>query len=112
MSYLALLNRSIQILRQTVTSTDVYGDEVRLPADPDPDPVAARRETLEVDEDERGRDQQVTRYRYFLPAGTAIAGHDTIIDGGETLEVDGPPDIVDGRYGEHHREVIAHLITG
>ncbi len=110
MSFHKLLNRTVTIVPMNVVSVDRYGNEIRGEGTPVTG-VAARRNQSEATEELLDRDQQSRTFRYWLPAGTAISGRDRIVDGADTLEVEGEPATLHGHSAAHHLEVRAYLIT-
>lgn len=110
MSFRGLLNRTVTVVPMNVTSIDRYGNEIRGAGTPI-EGVPARRDQVEATEELLDRDQQSRTFRYWFPAGVAISGRDRIVDGAETLEVEGEPETVDGYRSAHHLEVRAYLVT-
>lgn len=110
-SFQDLLNRTVTIFPMGVSGIDAFGNEVLAAGSPIAN-VPARREQLDATEDNADRDQQTQTFRYYLPAGTAVSGRDVIVDGADTLEVIGPPDVVAGYRNEHHIELRARWIEG
>lgn len=113
---------SIPFAHQTVTilsdtdTTDEYGNPRRDWSNPS-SVVVPRCHVQPVDTSEelgaRERDQVVSRYRVWLPAGTAITANDRIEWGPLLLSVDGEPKrwpSPDG--GEDHVEVITVVSAG
>lgn len=111
MSFDSLLNRTISVVPMDAHTTDRYNNDVTGPGTPITG-VRARRHQLTATEDNVDRDQQSQTFRYFLPAGTPISGRDRIVDGDDTLEVLGPPEIVARNQPDHHIELRAQLIEG
>lgn len=65
------------------------------------------------DQPNSGRDQVVTRYRIFLPAGTPVGPQDRIAWNGLTLDVVGDPASWPSPSGAgHHIEVFAVAAAG
>lgn len=111
MSFDTLLNRTITILPMNVTGIDRYGNDVIGPGTPIED-VPARRWQVSASEEITDRDEQARTFTYDLPPGVAVTGRDRIIDGDDTLEVLGPPELVYRRRTPHHIELRAYLIEG
>lgn len=111
MSFRRLLNRTITILPMDVISVDRYGNEIRGPGTPVPG-VRARRHQVDAAEEITDRDEQSRTFEYFLPPDVAITGRDRIVDGDDTLEVLGPPEVVARRRRSHHIELRAYQIEG
>lgn len=110
MSFAALLNRTIVVTPRDQVTADAYGN--RVLAAGSGVSVRARRQQVDRDELVGRRDQQAERWLYFVPAGTAIDGRSLIVDDGTTFEVDGPPDLMDGRHGAHHVEFVVKRFEG
>ena len=115
MSFERLLDRVVTIQPRSVSSSgtrgDVFADDAPIAG------VKTARDLLVAEEDTGdNREQQSKRFRYFFPRTVAGAfdGHARIVDGVETLEIDGEPEIiVRRRTGKtHHVEVIAYVSTG
>ena len=115
MSFRRLLDRTVTIQPRSVSSSgtrgDVFSDDAPIAG------VKAARDLIASEEDTGdNREQQSKRFRYFLPREVAglFDGHARIVDGGETLEIEGEPEIiVRRRTGKtHHVEVIAYVSTG
>lgn len=117
MSFRSLLNRTVQVVPMTVGAEDRYGNQATTPGTPIDD-VPARRDQTSGDEDLVNRDQQVTTVLYSLALraldGTEVtlSGRSRIVDGAETFEILGPPELLYRRRRPHHWEARAVLIEG
>lgn len=110
MSFSALLDRTVDLVTRTATSTDARGNDVYTEATTSG--VRCRRDVSSTDEDVADAQRETTRYLYFFEADVTIEATTRIVDDGVTLEVDGPVDEVGGRRGTHHLEVRAFVIEG
>lgn len=117
MSLRSLLNRTVSVVPMTAAAEDRYGDTGRTPGAPIAG-VPARRDQTSGAEDLENRDQQATTVLYTLALraldGTEVAltGRSRIIDGDETFEVVGPPELLYRRRRPHHWEARAELVEG
>lgn len=69
--------------------------------------------TAETLESSGSRDQVITRYRVWFPAGTAVTATSRILWGTWTLAVDGDPQIWNDFFGNpDHVEVLAVISKG
>ncbi len=111
MSFRRLLDRTITILPMTVIDMDRYGNEIRSPGTPITG-VRARRHQVAAAEEITDRDEQSRTFQYFLPPDVTVTGRDRILDGDDTLDVLGPPELVARRRRPHHIELRAYQIEG
>jgi hypothetical protein len=80
--------------------------------------IPARRDQTAGAEDVIDRDQQTTTVLYSLALRTltgdqvVLSGRDRIVDGDETFEIVGPPELLYRRRRPHHWEARAVLIEG
>lgn len=117
MSYRSLLNRTVSVVPITVGAEDRYGNTARTPG-PAIAGIPARRDQTAGAEDVIDRDQQTTTVLYSLAlrslTGTEVtlSGRDRIVDGDETFEIVGPPELLYRRRRPHHWEARAVLIEG
>lgn len=111
MSIRRLLNRTVTILPMNVISVDRYGNELRSAGTPVPD-IPARRHQVAAGEEITDRDEQSRTFEYFFLPDVTITGRDRIVDGDDTLEVLGPPELVARRRRPHHIELRAYQIEG
>lgn len=117
MSLRSLLDRRIAIQTTASGAKDRYGNEARAVGSTLLN-VPARRDQVGAAEDVRGRDQQARTFTYLIALraedGTAVdlTGRDRIVDGDETLEILGSPELVRRRRLAHHWEARAVVIDG
>jgi hypothetical protein len=106
-----MLNRTVSIVPMVETAEDRYGDKPRVPGAPVPGQRCRRRQ-LTADEDVLDRDQQARTFVYeFLPS-VVVTGRDRILDGDDTLEVVGEPNLVTRRHRPHHVLLRASVVQG
>ena len=99
---------------------DDHGNDIVIDGDPLVDVPAGRDLQGEAREDIVARDQQERVFTDFFPAvlddGTELelSGYDRIIDGEDTLEIRGDPEVIVRRRGGrvHHIEATAYVIEG
>lgn len=117
MSLRSLLNRRVDVVVTTTGVEDRYGNVARTVSATIAD-VPARRDQAAATEDVRDRDQQTRLFVYLLPLrgpdGTVLdlAGADRIVDGDDTLEIVGTPELIARRRRPHHWEATARLLEG
>lgn len=120
MSFRDLLDRTVTIVPRVTGSLDVRRNELLVDGTPIVGVPAGRELDYATDEDTDERDRQTARYLYFLPITTddgtlvTLSGYDRIVDGDETFEVDGEPELVIRRRGRraHHYEARVYRVTG
>jgi hypothetical protein len=121
-SFRSLLNRTVALSWPTKSGApparDEYGNVVVTPSEPHTS-ILARRDQIAADENVDNRDQQTRRYLYLLPMRDTEgdpfdppAGRGWIIDGDETLLIEGEPELVHRRRRPHHWEVRVVVRTG
>ena len=120
MSFRRLLDRTVTVVPRVVVGQDDRGNDVIEDGDAILD-VRAGRDLDRAEEDLRTRDQQETTRVYFLALtaddGTLVEldGYAQIIDGDETFELRGEPEVIVSRrrHGRpHHIEALAYRIAG
>ncbi len=118
MSYRRLLDRRVTIVPTTVTpGAGPRGGDLVEEGTPIEDVPASRRQ-IDASELLDQRDAQSRAFRYSLPVelddGTplALTGYDRIVDGDETFEIRGAPEVFSRRRRRlgHHLEADAYLI--
>lgn len=108
MTLLSLLTEAAEILSFTQSGEDAYGNpRPTWDAEGSGTAVYGRLEQIARDENVTDRDTQVTRWRFYMPAGTVITGRDRLATSEGVLEVEGPPRRMRTPTGEHH--VVAYL---
>lgn len=117
MTFPSLLNRRVTVVPMVITGKDSAGNDVKAPGTAI-GPVHARRDSESETEIIASRDEQEVVFFYWLALlaedGTpvVITGRDRLVDGDETFEVRGTPELVAGQARVHHIEVHAYRITG
>lgn len=117
MSYRSLLNRVVDVVPVAEGAEDRYGNVARVPG-PAIAGVPARRDQVAVAEDLRDRDQQARTIVYSLALRAAdgsvleLTGRDRIVDGDETFEIVGSPELLFRRRRPHHWEATVSLVEG
>lgn len=117
MSLRSLLNRTVSWIRTTQGTEDRYGNASTVDAAPVAG-IPARRDQVGAGEDQRDRDQQARTFVYTLPLrasdGTLLepTGRDRLVDGAETFEIVGSPELLYRRRRPHHWELTAVLVEG
>lgn len=114
MSLRRLLDRRVTIVHRAVTTQDGRGNDVVAETGRDENVRAARDQVTTAEDTGNAREQVSSRYAYVFDRGQALGPLDRILDGTETLELDGDPERIVRRLGgrEHHVEAIAYRIDG
>lgn len=111
MSIGLLFDRAVTIQPMSVLGTDEYNNQTRAPGAPVPN-VPARRKRAGVDEENVDRSLQRVEFVYFLPPDVVLTGRDRIVDGDDTFEVFGTPDLIGRRHRPHHLEAAVYRVEG
>lgn len=121
MSFRRLLDRTISLIPTIVTGQDAHGNDV-IADGTELAGVPAARDLLESlsGEDTDGADRQMIGFVYLIPArlddGTVVEldGYSKLVDGTDTFELVGPPELLTRRRGgrPHHWEATVRKIEG
>jgi hypothetical protein len=116
-SFQGLLDRTVSIVPTTVQGKDRANNDVRVAGTPILG-VRARRDQVAASESLDRRSELATTFVYVLSLtaedGTpvVITGRDRIVDGNETFDVQGSPELVQRRRRPHHLEAVVRLVEG
>jgi hypothetical protein len=111
MSLEARMDRSVYVEATTLMEVeDEYGN--RLEHAQRFGPFPALRNQSGATEDQAARDSQVQTFDYILSPSVKVSGYDRIIDGSDTFEVIGTPEVVRGQVGPHHVQLKVRIIRG
>ncbi len=115
-----MLNRRVTLrgpVKDAPPARDDYGNVI-VDQGPESAVIRARRVQVGASEDVLDRDQQTGTWIYLLPlrdeVGGLVApvGRGWVVDGSETYQVDGEPELVYRRRRPHHWELQAIERTG
>lgn len=108
MSFRSLLDRTVTLIPTGTSGEDAHGNDVVVDGAP-VEGVKTARELAAGDEQANVRDTISARWLYFFLPDVELTGYDRIVDGLETLNIVGPPELVVRRRGgrPHHWEVFA-----
>lgn len=112
MSFDSLLIDTVTVHNPTVPDPDIvndYGDPVEGETTVE---TAARVDPAGGTEDLGNREARVTRFRVFMPEGTAVTGISTLTWQGRTLRVTAEPETYQDAAGDHHMELDAEEVLG
>ena len=117
MSFRSLLDREVSIVPVVPGVKDRYGNASSVAGEPI-DHVPARRDQVRAGEDVRDRDQQTREFVYSFPLRSddgdelELTGYGRIVDGDDTFEIVGTPELLHRRRRPHHWEARAVLVEG
>ena len=121
MSFRRMLDRRVSLIPTATSSQDSHGNDVVTEGTALEDVPAARDLDAGLSgEDTDGADRQMIGFVYLIPAflddGTPVEldGYARLVDGTETFELDGPPELLVRRRGgrPHHWEAPVRRIEG